>query len=103
LDRQFGPFGLTASEFVDDCRVILAAALLEHSDWTVDRAAQEAGCKVRALRSVMKERVGCQLRDLKAAGSTERAGRAIASHIVACAAHPRIEKARPKPWLDGAG
>ena len=99
LDRKLGRFGITASEFVDCCRVVLGGALLEYSHWPIDRVAEEVGYgDVRAFRGATTKLVGCRPSELKAAGATERIGRAVASRLIACAAHPRVVKDRPLPW-----
>jgi len=103
LDRTLGAAGISASDFLDCCRIVLATAFLEHSGWTVKRAANAVGYgDIRAFREATTILVGCLPSDLKATGSTERTGRAVASHLVACAAHPRVQKPRDLPWLRAA-
>jgi AraC-like DNA-binding protein len=98
LDRKLGPIGITASDFVDCCRLVLGGALLEHTDWPVHRVAAEVGYDVRAFRDKTKEIIGCLPSELKGAGATERTGRAVAAKFGICAAHPRIAKERDLPW-----
>lgn len=100
LDRRLSRVGITASEFVDCCRTILAAALLEHSEWTVHRVALEVGFSdVRAFRGSTMRLAGRLPAELKYVGATEQTGRAVASHLAACAARPRMARQRAVPWL----
>lgn len=100
LDRTFARCALTASEFMDYCRIVLAAAFIEYSGWTVDRIGKAVGFRdPRAFRGACVRLTGRLPSELKAGGATEDAGRAVASFLAVRAGRPRVVKERAVPWL----
>lgn len=82
--------GMTMCEFVDWCRVVLGAALLEYAEWTVTRAAERSGFRdVRAFRNVVERMIGCLPGALWKRGSTRLAAAAMARDLARRAAAPR--------------
>ncbi len=100
LDRELSGIGLTASEFIDWCRIILGAALLERSSWPVQRVASSVGFKdVRSFRNAARRLLRCLPENLRQPSSAERAARIFAERLDEARIQPRLSKMRNVPWL----